>query len=103
MLRQRRPRLILKKITQAARGQDCTLRHPDLCNGNPETTVAAHPNWLAAGKGIGLKTDDLGVAFVCSSCHEYLDRGRDGDRPRFFLFAHLETLRVLYELGVIKV
>ncbi len=65
-------------IRRAARGQDCTLRIPGVCNGDPETTVLCHSNALADGKGMGLKTPDTAACFGCSSCHDVLD----GRRPR---------------------
>ncbi len=65
-------------IRRAARGQDCTLTIPGVCNGNPETTVLCHSNALADGKGMGLKAPDTAAAFGCSSCHDVLD----GRRPR---------------------
>lgn len=30
------------KLTKAARGRECQVRIPGVCNGNPETTVLAH-------------------------------------------------------------
>ena len=64
-------------IRRAARGQDCTLRLA-VCNFDPETTVLCHSNFLADGKGMGLKAPDTAAAFGCSVCHDVLD----GRRPR---------------------
>ena len=64
-------------IRRAARGQDCTLRL-DVCNFDPDTTVLCHSNFLADGKGMGLKAPDTAAAFGCSACHDVLD----GRRPR---------------------
>ena len=64
-------------IRRAARGQDCTLRLA-VCNFDPETTVLCHSNFLADGKGMGLKAPDTAAAFGCSACHDVLD----GRRPR---------------------
>lgn len=36
----------MSKLTEAARGQDCTIRGP-ICNRNPETVVAAHFRYKA--------------------------------------------------------
>jgi hypothetical protein len=59
---------------------------------------------LSCGKGIGLKTDDLAICFACSGCHDWLDRSRDDlERIPRFLAAHIETLRVLYDTGVLKI
>ncbi|MDN2710629.1 DUF1364 family protein [Janthinobacterium sp. SUN118] len=65
-------------IRRAARGQDCTLQLPGICNHACETTVLCHSNYLADGKGMGLKAPDTAAAFGCSACHDVLD----GRRPR---------------------
>lgn len=64
-------------IRRGARGQDCTLRLV-VCNFDPDTTVLCHSNFLADGKGMGLKAPDTAAAFGCSACHDVLD----GRRPR---------------------
>ena len=63
-------------IRCAARGQDCTLRLA-VCNFDPDTTVLCHSNFLADGKGMGLKAPDSAACFGCSDCHDVLD----GRRP----------------------
>jgi hypothetical protein len=65
-------------IRKAARGQDCTIRLPGVCNGDSATTVLCHSNSLADGKGMGLKAPDTAAAFGCSTCHAVLD----GQLPR---------------------
>lgn len=65
-------------IRRAAAGQDCTLQIEGVCNHDPATTVLCHSNYLADGKGMGLKAPDTAAAFGCSSCHDVLD----GRRPR---------------------
>ncbi len=66
-----------KKLRDSARGQECTLRIPGVCNFNPETTVLAH---LACGqKGMGLKSPDKMAVFACSCCHDLLDGRRQGE------------------------
>jgi hypothetical protein len=59
-----------KKLRDSARGRDCTVRLPGICNFRPETTVLAHLN----GGGAGTKHSDLMAAFCCSSCHDEIDR-----------------------------
>ena len=44
-------------LRKAARGRECQVRIPGVCNGNPETSVLAHIR-LAA----------------CSACHDEIDR-----------------------------
>lgn len=58
-----------KKLRESARGQDCQVRIPNVCNFNPETTVLCHLN----GGGMGTKKSDAFAAFACSSCHDVLD------------------------------
>jgi len=62
---------------RAARGRDCTLMIPGVCNRDPATTVLCHSNRLADGKGMGLKAPDSAACFGCSDCHDVLD----GRRP----------------------
>lgn len=65
-------------IRRAARGQDCTITLPGVCNRDPATSVLCHSNELADGKGMGLKAPDTAAAIGCSACHDVLD----GRRPR---------------------
>ncbi|AWL07659.1 DUF1364 domain-containing protein [Massilia oculi] len=62
---------------RAARGRDCTLMLPGVCNRDPATTVLCHSNRLADGKGMALKAPDSAACFGCSDCHDVLD----GRRP----------------------
>ncbi len=40
-------------LRKAARGRECQVRIPGVCNGNPETTVLAHiPLLDCAGPGL---------------------------------------------------
>ena len=65
-----------------AKGQPCTIRHPEHCNGNKETTVLCHLRMLGGG-GIGLKPDDSEAVIVCSGCHDWLDgRTKNGFNKR---------------------
>ncbi len=60
------------KLTKAARGRECQVRIPGVCNGNPETTVLAHYR-LAGTCGVGKKPHDLQGAWCCSACHDACD------------------------------
>lgn len=42
-----------KALLRLARGQECKVQIPGICNGNPETVVSAHSNWH--DKGMSLK------------------------------------------------
>ena len=67
-------------MLRSAKGQPCCARFPGICNDNPETTVWAHLNGHAFGKGMGVKAHDILGLHACSSCHSYLDVGH-GTRP----------------------
>ncbi len=60
----------MSKLRRSAKGRECQVRLPEVCNCNPETTVLAHLN----GGGMGMKKHDLFGAFACSNCHDALDR-----------------------------
>jgi Protein of unknown function (DUF1364) len=65
-------------IRKSARGEECTIRLPGICDGGGETTVLCHSNKLVDGKGMGIKASDLRAAYGCASCHAVLD----GRAPR---------------------
>ncbi|MBY0243441.1 MAG: DUF1364 domain-containing protein, partial [Burkholderiaceae bacterium] len=80
-----------------------------VCNYNPETTVLCHSNFLADGKGMGLKAPDDRAAFGCAACHDVLD----GRRPRpegmtaldleaAFYTAVRRTHTILARMGLLK-
>ncbi|MCF6442043.1 DUF1364 domain-containing protein [Pseudoalteromonas luteoviolacea] len=60
-----------KKLRNSAKGQECQVRIPGVCNGNPETVVLAH---VGKGSGMGQKCDDIHATFCCSACHDEIDR-----------------------------
>jgi hypothetical protein len=57
-----------KEILRLAKGQECKN-----CCINNGTTVAAHANGLFHGHGVGLKSHDFFVAYLCSTCHTLYD------------------------------
>ncbi len=59
----------MSKLRESAKGKDCLVRIPGVCNFDPATVVLAHLN----GGGMGMKKNDLFGAFCCSSCHDALD------------------------------
>lgn len=91
-----------KKIRAAARGQDCTVRLPGICNFNPDTTVLAH---LPCGqRGIGIKSPDNIAVFACSSCHDAIDgRVRVEIDWKDMLRALAETQLILIEKGIMVI
>lgn len=83
------------KLTKAARGRDCQIRVPGVCNGDPETTVLAHFRMSGTRCGTGLKPNDLQGAWACSACHDAVDGRRKTE------FNHHE-LRVMHLEGVVR-
>ena len=55
-----------------AKGRECQVRLPSICNHNPETVVLAHYR-MAGLNGVGMKPDDIFGAWACSSCHDACD------------------------------
>lgn len=55
-------------LLKLAQGKLCLLSIPKVCNGNPETTVAAHSNQLIHDKGKGIKAHDWASVWACSAC-----------------------------------
>ena len=62
-----------RKIRQSARGEDCDVRIPGVCNFDPATTVWSHYPGLAGGRGMGLKSLDACGVYCCSACHDLAD------------------------------
>ena len=64
---------IMADLRKAARGRECQVRIPGVCNGNPETSVLAHIR-LAGLCCTGIKPPDLIATIACSACHDEIDR-----------------------------
>ena len=62
----------MTNLRKLARGQDCTVRVPGFCNGDPATTVLAHYRMLPFN-GTGIKPPDWLGAWACSACHNCID------------------------------
>ena len=80
----------MSKLRKLAKGRDCKIRLPGICNFNPETTVLAHYR-LAGISGIGMKSPDLLGAWACSACHAYVDTHKDDSTVRAFLEGVMRT------------
>jgi hypothetical protein len=88
-----------------AKGRNCMVRLPNICNFNNETTVLAHYR-LAGISGMGIKSDDLIGAWACSACHDAIDRRANTDLDRDYVrLAHLEgvvrTIATLRKEGLV--
>lgn len=93
------------KIRLSAKGEQCLVRVPGVCNGNAATVVLAHLN----GAGVGAKHPDHLAAYSCSACHGWLDGGyvqqgisRD-TRDLWHLQAVIRTQGVLIAKGFIQI
>ena len=94
------------KLLAHARGKDCMVNLPGVCNRNPETVVAAHSNWLEHGKGGAMKASDAFHAWSCSACHYEIDQGNKlnyDEKKHYWQRGFERTLLAMYELGILKV
>lgn len=97
-----------KKLTDAAKGQECTLEIPGVCQGGTETTVACHSPLLEDRQGT--KAPDFAIAFGCMACHDAIDRRAkvngqllDGDWQRIIFHQGMtRTLANLFARGIIR-
>ncbi len=96
----------IKKITEAARGRECTIQIHPYCNCDPETTAFCHAP--SEKKGKSLKSPDFWGAFGCSVCHDIVDlRFFPDDIPRQEVIdCHIRgifrTQYILFSEGIVK-
>ena len=81
-------------LRDQARGRECQIRVPGLCNGNPETVVGCHYRLIGLS-GIGLKAHDLFIAWGCSDCHRAVDTGHSANWTS-------HELRLMHAEGVLR-
>lgn len=68
-------------------------------------TQAAHANWGAYGKGMGMKAHDCFTAALCQHCHFAIDQGArmtGEERREAWEDAFRKTLVQLVQSGLIK-
>lgn len=70
----------MSKLTESARGQECTIQIHPYCSMNPETTVLCHAP--SEDKGMGIKSPDWWGADGCSVCHDIVDGRMKVDIPK---------------------
>lgn len=80
-------------IRKSANGEDCTLRFPGICNGDPATVVWCHSNSHLDGKGGGLKARDEEGCYGCFACHSWLDGGYAGHMERSQVDTYFNSAR----------
>lgn len=59
-------------LRKLAKGQECKIRVPGVCVGDPSTTVLAHIRLIGVS-GLGLKAPDLLGTHACYACHALCD------------------------------
>lgn len=98
----------MSKLREAARNQPCLVRLPG-CTGGGEDTVGAHYRSISLGAGMGIKTNDIWIAWCCAHCHALAD-GREWlhdhsrDKVRLALAEGVfRTQAKLFELGLLTV
>ncbi|VEJ54604.1 DUF1364 domain-containing protein [Pragia fontium] len=84
----------MTNLRKEARGRECQVRIPGICNGNPETSVLAHLR-LAGTCGTGIKPVDTQAAISCNCCHDTID-GRTKTA-----YTH-DELRLMHAEGVFR-
>ena len=97
----------MKNLRKLAKGRECQVRVPGVCNSNPETVVLAHINERALlGVGTGMKPHDLFGAYCCSACHDAVDGRTDGDYTwpeldKYLSDGIFRTQKILIDEGII--
>ncbi len=94
----------MSKLTKSARGQECQIRIPGVCNHDNTTTVLAHLN----GAGMAYKHSDIHGAYSCSRCHAVVDGEKHKNwSPDTLKLYHLEgvirTQIIMLGAGLIKI
>ena len=98
-------RIKSNKLRASAKGQECQVRLPGVCNWNERTTVLAH---VGKDSGMGMKASDIEATFACSSCHSVMDghtkHDFDNDFLRLAMLEGAERTRAIWvEQGLIEV
>lgn len=83
-----------------AKGKDCQIRLPGICNHDPETVVLCHIR-QAGITGAGQKAPDLQAAWGCSDCHAAVDSPQKGFK-RLFLEGVMRTQYQLIKDGIVR-
>jgi len=97
----------VKDLRKAARGRECQLRIPNICNHDNTTTVLAHIR-RGGVAGMGQKPPDLCAVIACSRCHDAIDRRGQlphgmtmGEIDGYILDALCRTLAIWTREGMI--
>lgn len=90
----------IQALRDTAKGAVCQVRIPG-CKNERSTTVWAHSDAGAHGKGMSLKADDIMGMHSCGFCHEQLPKLKRAAREMVEAVAILRTWAVLWRAGVI--
>ena len=90
-------------LRKEARGRQCQIRIPGVCNHNSETTVLCH----LGGGGMGKKRHNLIGSWGCSACHDVCDGRMETNYRKelirlWFLEGIIRTQEILISEGKIK-
>ena len=100
----KQPRLHVESLTEVARGMPCFLEVPDVCCGDPATTVWCHSNAGCDGHGMSIKSDDGAGAFGCFTCHKWLDEPQNAEAAEYiFRQGQRKTMRFLLGNGILRI
>jgi len=80
----------MSKIRKSAKGEDCQIRIPGVCDFNSETTVLCHQG----GAGIALKSSDIHASYGCYKCHAVID----GAKSEF----SKEEIKLMFYDGMVR-
>ena len=72
---------------------------------NDGTVVAAHSNQARDAKGAGIKAHDFRVAYLCFTCHQFVDTSNKAtieEREELWETAHRLTVAYLILSGILK-
>jgi hypothetical protein len=92
-------------LTKLAKGQECRIRVPSYCSGDPEQSVWCHVRLIDIS-GMSYKSLDLFGAIGCNPCHDVVD-GRTkttfsyGARRLMLLEGMMRTQAWLEERGIL--
>lgn len=83
-------------LRKEAKGRECQVRIPGICNGNRETVVLARLNNKPLfGVGVSQKVPDIFGAWACSACHDAVD-------SRNFGICDFDVVKVAFYEGVFR-
>jgi hypothetical protein len=96
----------VKDLTKLARGEECDIRVPGICTGNPQTVVCCHLR-MSGISGYGIKAPDVLAAHGCQACHDYVDGRTQGththeERRSMLLEGMARTQYKLIKRGILR-